>query len=250
MGLPNLALPWLLETTISAPWTLGESGVPDIGNEKMPSMDALKVGKWVKDTNRSLLAPSLDSVSSMAVIDTLSSDLSSPLSSPSTSPASSFGSSVTGSSSFASMLNKGGNKSTFAAPMLSPASSTDSLDFFGPAGVTFLDRVFPTSDMGRSALNVDSKLTGWSLALVEGHDGSRTVYAKGSNSVDVRSRENVIALLDHADEELACDQVVVVLEKKDSDLAETLHSLLYIGGSVIPASAGHSEANVLVGLEL
>lgn len=33
-------------------------------------------------------------------------------------------------------------------------------------------------------------------------------------------------------------------------LAQTLHSLLYIGGSVIPASAGHSEANVLVGLEL
>jgi len=249
MGLPNLALPWLLETTISAPWTSGESGVPDIGNEKMPSISALKVGKWVKDTNRSLLAPSLDSVSSMAVIDTLSSDLSeSPLSTPSTSPASSFGSSNTG-SSFASMLNKAG-KSSFAAPMLSPASSTDSLDFFGPAGVTFLDRVFPTSDLGRTALNVDSKLTGWSLALVEAQDGSRTVYAKANNSVDVRSRENVIALLDHADEELACDQVVVVLEKKDSDLAQTLHSLLYIGGSVIPASAGHSEANVLVGLEL
>ena len=192
---------------------------PSIGNEKMPSISALKVGKWVKDTNRSLLAPSLDSVSSMAVIDTLSSDLSeSPLSTPSTSPASSFGSSNTG-SSFASMLNKAG-KSSFAAPMLSPASSTDSLDFFGPAGVTFLDRVFPTSDLGRTALNVDSKLTGWSLALVEAQDGSRTVYAKANNSVDVRSRENVIALLDHADEELACDQVVVVLEKKDSDLGE------------------------------
>jgi len=108
-------------------------------------------------------------------------------------------------------------KSSFAAPMLSPASSTDSLDFFGSAGSTFLESVFPTSEIGRTALNVDSKLTGWSLALVEDADGTRTVYAQGSSEA-VCSRENVIALLDHADEELDCGQVVVVLEKDDSDL--------------------------------
>lgn len=187
----------------------------------MPSIEANIVegdGKWVKDTNR-FLAPSLDSVSSLAVIDTLTSsaegdNLSSPLSSASSSPASSFGSSSV--SSFSMMLNKAG-KSSFAAPMLSPASSTDSLDFFGPSSATFLEAVFPTSEVGRNALNVDSKLSGWSLALVE-DEVTRTVYAKGQNGFDVRSRENVIALLDHADEDLDCDQVVVVLEKNDDEL--------------------------------
>jgi len=247
MGLLFLALLSLLVTPISARWPARSSRGPDIDHEQMPSIDANIVGgdgKWVKDTNR-FLAASLDSVSSMAVIDTLASDLS-PLSTPSSSPASSFGGSSV--SSFGMMLNRAG-KSSFAAPMLSPASSTDSLDFFGPSSSTFLEAVFPTCDMGRTALNVDSKLTGWSLALVEDTEGGRTVYAKGQSGFDVRSRENVIALLDHADEDLACDQVVVVLEKNDCELAQTLHSLLYIGGVVMPA-AESADAFVLVGLEL
>jgi len=252
MGLLFLALPTRLVPPISARWTSGSSRGPDIDHEQMPSIDANIVegdGKWVKDTNRFLASASLDSVSSMALIDTLASDLS-PLSTPSTSPSSSFGSG-TSFSSFSMMLNRAG-KSSFAAPMLSPASSTDSLDFFGPSGTTFLDGVFPACEIGRSALNVDSKLTGWSLALVEDRqEGGRTVYAKGQSGFDVRDRENVIALLDHADEDLACDQVVVVLEKNDSELAQTLHSLLYIGGTVISAAtSAHSDAFVLVGLEL
>lgn len=193
--------------------------VDSIDNEKIPLAHANIArgdGKWVKDTNR-LLASSLDSASSIDVVNTLSGhdqEMISPLSTPSTSPSSSMASSAPSFSKY-SMMNK--SKSSFAAPMLSPASSTDSLDFFGSAGTTFLESVFPASEIGRTALPVESKLSGWNLALVE-DDDARTVYAKGQCGLDVCNRETVIALLDHADEDLECDQVVVVLDKKNANL--------------------------------
>lgn len=106
--------------------------------------------------------------------------------------------------------------------------------------------------MGRLAVPVQSHIDGWKLAVLDDVDtDSRTLYAQAVCGSEVSSREGVISLLDFGDEELECDQVVVVLNKKDSDLAQQLHSLMYVGGNVIPPTKSkHSNDFVLVGLEL
>jgi len=146
----------------------------------------------------------------------------------------------------------------------SPASfSSESGDYFGAvasptqADGTFLKSVFPRSKVRDRALPINSDSGIWNLALFdEGVDGKRVLYAKGSGGFEVMNlRENLVSLLDRADEELDCDQVVVVLEKKDKNLGSLLHSLMYVGGVVIPSTASsihrkHSSSCVLVGIEL
>jgi len=107
--------------------------------------------------------------------------------------------------------------------------------------------------MNRLAVPVQSSIVGWKLAILDDMEtDTRTLYAHAVNGTEqVCAREGVISLLDFGDEELECNQVVVVLNKKDADLAQQLHSLMYIGGNVVsPAASAHSEDHVLVGLEL
>jgi len=175
----------------------------------------------------------------------------SPPSTPSSSPSSSSiaSSLIANKNGFYSLLK---NAKSAAPPLLSPASSTDSLEFFGVSG-TFLERVFSSnSSIVNKACSVEN-LDAWKLALVDDIDAnSRTLYAKSTHGVEhVCLRDSVVALLDHADEALDCDQVIVVLEKDDEDLAQLLHSLMYVGGTVIsPLISKHDEAFVLVGLDI
>ena len=58
-------------------------------------------------------------------------------------------------------------------------------------------------------------------------------------------------MLDLADEQLECTALVLALEKASPALGELLHSLMYVGGTVVTAPPFPVDpAYVLVGLEL
>jgi hypothetical protein len=62
---------------------------------------------------------------------------------------------------------------------------------------------------------------------------------------------SVVALLDLADESLECSALVIILEKSSPNLGAFLHSLMYIGGTVITKPVYPVDpALVLVGLEI
>ena len=57
--------------------------------------------------------------------------------------------------------------------------------------------------------------------------------------------------MDLADEQLECTALVLALEKASPDLGELLHSLMYVGGTVVTAPPYPvNPAFVLVGMEL
>ena len=62
---------------------------------------------------------------------------------------------------------------------------------------------------------------------------------------------SIVALLDLADEQLDCAALVIALEKSTEGLGGILHSLMYVGGSVVTKPAFQVDpAYVLVGLEI
>jgi len=64
-------------------------------------------------------------------------------------------------------------------------------------------------------------------------------------------RESVVALLDLADEALHCEALIIILERSSPNLGETLHSLMYVGGTVVTAPIFPLDsAFVLVGLNI
>ncbi len=65
------------------------------------------------------------------------------------------------------------------------------------------------------------------------------------------SRYSIVALLDLASENLGCSALVIVLERSAPNLGELLHSLMYVGGSVVTKPPfAVDPAFVLVGLEI
>jgi len=80
---------------------------------------------------------------------------------------------------------------------------------------------------------------------------SKTLYIDGKNAQHVNLRESIVALLDLADEQLDCSALVIALEKSAPDLGDLLHSLMYVGGSVVTKPPFQVDpAYVLVGLEI
>jgi hypothetical protein len=62
---------------------------------------------------------------------------------------------------------------------------------------------------------------------------------------------SIVALLDLADEQLECTALVIALEKSVEGLGDLLHSLMYVGGSVVTKPPFQVDpAYVLVGLEI
>lgn len=60
-----------------------------------------------------------------------------------------------------------------------------------------------------------------------------------------------MALLDLADEKIGCTALVLALERKDPALGDLLHSLMYVGGSVVTTPPFQVDpAYVLVGMEI
>lgn len=132
-------------------------------------------------------------------------------------PASPTPSKLSGFSTTSGLLlpNNKNTKSSLPSPALSTGSSNADGYFSG----TFLDQVLPRSTAIADAIPVATGADSpWSLVLHETED-ARVVYAKGAYE-GINLRENLVDLLDLADEELDCDQVVVVLDKSDADLGE------------------------------
>lgn len=62
---------------------------------------------------------------------------------------------------------------------------------------------------------------------------------------------SIVALLDLADENLQCSLLVIVLDRASPTLGDLLHSLMYVGGTVITMPQFPVDpAFVLVGMEI
>ncbi|KAH6910420.1 ornithine decarboxylase antizyme-domain-containing protein [Coprinopsis sp. MPI-PUGE-AT-0042] len=79
----------------------------------------------------------------------------------------------------------------------------------------------------------------------------KTLYVDGKRAAAVSLRESIVALLDLADESLGCNALVIALERSSPNLGGLLHSLMYVGGTVVTAPPFKVDpAFVLVGLEI
>ncbi|KAG6331759.1 hypothetical protein ID866_7333 [Astraeus odoratus] len=79
----------------------------------------------------------------------------------------------------------------------------------------------------------------------------KTLYVDGKDAPAVNDWCSVVALLDLADEKLQCSALVIVLDKSSTGLGELLHSLMYVGGSVVTKPPFQvNPAYILVGLEI
>ncbi|KNZ80472.1 Ornithine decarboxylase antizyme [Termitomyces sp. J132] len=79
----------------------------------------------------------------------------------------------------------------------------------------------------------------------------KTLYVDGKSAESVSFRESIVALLDLADERLECSALVIVLERVSPNLGALLHSLMYVGGTVVTKPVFQVDpAYVLVGLEI
>lgn len=97
----------------------------------------------------------------------------------------------------------------------------------------------------------------WVGAVVtNAQEETKTLYAKARNSDgfdQVNLKESVMELIEVAEEQFECTGVVLCLEKSSSDLKELIHSLMYVGGTVIPpnlSNMAYRSDYVLVGIEI
>lgn len=129
------------------------------------------------------------------------------------------------------------------------SSDRDALDF--------LMTVFPRNGLSAlpyskrvtiSSPNLSSEMNG---IVMELPGGSRTLFVDGKSADSVNLRESIVALLDLADESLDCTGLVIVLERSSPNLGNVLHSLMYVGGSVVTKPPFQVDpAFILVGLDV
>lgn len=62
---------------------------------------------------------------------------------------------------------------------------------------------------------------------------------------------SIVALLELADEQLQCSALVIAFNKTSDGLSELLHSLMYVGGSIVTKSPFQVDpAYILVGVDI
>ncbi|KAJ4468193.1 ornithine decarboxylase antizyme-domain-containing protein [Lentinula aciculospora] len=133
---------------------------------------------------------------------------------------------------------------------ISPASSqqNDALDFLLTLFPSGLGALAYAKNISISAPNMGSAFNGMVLELP---GKPRTLYVDAKSAESVSLRESIVALLDLADDQLECSALVIVLERSSPSLGEILHSLMYVGGSVVTKPPFPVDnAFVLVGLEM
>jgi len=121
----------------------------------------------------------------------------------------------------------------------------------------FLTTLFPRSGLSAlphakgvsvSAPNLGTVFDGVVLELP---GKPKTFYVDGKNAAEINLRESIVALLDLADEQLECTALVIALERSSPGLGDLLHSLMYVGGTVVTKPPFQADpAYVLVGLEI
>ncbi|KAH9935580.1 ornithine decarboxylase antizyme-domain-containing protein [Fomitopsis serialis] len=125
------------------------------------------------------------------------------------------------------------------------------------AALEFLSTLFPRNALAAmphansvsiSAPNLGADFDGVVLELP---NRPKTLYVDGKSAATVNLRESIVALLDLADESLQCSALVIALEKSSPFLGDLLHSLMYVGGSVVTAPPFEVDSSyVLIGLEI
>lgn len=125
------------------------------------------------------------------------------------------------------------------------------------AALEFVTNIFPLN--GAAALpfarnvSVSSPTmnTTFDGVVLELPDHVKTLYVDGRNAANVHLRESIVALLELADESLQCTALIIALEKQSPSLRSVLHSLMYVGGTVVTKPPFHVNASmVLVGMEI
>ncbi|KAL6300595.1 ornithine decarboxylase antizyme-domain-containing protein [Sparassis latifolia] len=125
------------------------------------------------------------------------------------------------------------------------------------AALDFLSALFPRNALGAlphaksvsiSAPNMDATFEGVVLELP---GKPKTLYVDPKSAANVNVRESIVALLDLADERLQCSALVIALERSSPALGELLHSLMYVGGTVVTTPPFPVDAAyILVGMEI
>jgi len=150
-----------------------------------------------------------------------------------------------------------------ATPPLTP---DDDEDDSGPSGIAadhskdaldLLLAIFPRNGLSIlpyaksvvvTAPNIGASFDGVVLDLP---GQSKTLYVDGKNAQAVSLRESIVALLELADEQLQCSALVIAFNKSSHGLSELLHSLMYVGGSVVTKPPFQVDpAYILVGLDI
>ncbi|KAJ7925209.1 ornithine decarboxylase antizyme-domain-containing protein [Mycena leptocephala] len=153
------------------------------------------------------------------------------------------------------------SSSDLATPPLTPDNgspvSTSVSDKHQKDGLDFLMTIFPRHGLAAlpysrsvaiSAPNLGAAFDGVVLQLP---GKPKTLYVDGKSAQSVSIRESIVALLDLADESLECSALVIVLERSSPSLGKLLHSLMYVGGTVVTKPPFEVDpAFVLVGLEI
>ncbi|EKM54150.1 uncharacterized protein PHACADRAFT_162521 [Phanerochaete carnosa HHB-10118-sp] len=149
-------------------------------------------------------------------------------------------------------------------PPLTPDDTDEDDDSVGAisskqrnGALELLSTLFPRNALGAiphaksveiSAPNLGAAFEGVVLDLP---GKTKTLYVDGKNAAHVNLRESIVALLDLADERLECSALVLALEKSCPHLGELLHSLMYVGGTVVTTPPFPVDpAYILVGLEI
>jgi len=79
----------------------------------------------------------------------------------------------------------------------------------------------------------------------------RTLYVDGKGLENMQLRESIVAMLDLAGEQLSCQAFIVALDKSLPALGMLLHSLMYVGGTVVTRAPFEIDPSyVLVGIEV
>lgn len=126
-----------------------------------------------------------------------------------------------------------------------------------PDALDFLLTIFPRD--GHLALpharsvNISSPTltTTFSGVVLSLPNQPRTLYVDGHSAESVSLRESIVALLDLASEHLECEALVIALDKGSKGLGEVLHSLMYVGGTVVSKPPFRvAPTYVLVGMEI
>jgi len=135
---------------------------------------------------------------------------------------------------------------------ISSISSTQS-----KAALDFLTALFPRNGLGALQYAKSVSITSPELdavfdgVVLELPTSPKTFYVDGKSAVHLNLRESIVALLDLADERLDCSALVIALERSSPFLGDVLHSLMYVGGTVVTKPPFQVDpAYVLVGMEI
>ncbi|KAI0769657.1 ornithine decarboxylase antizyme-domain-containing protein [Trametes elegans] len=138
-----------------------------------------------------------------------------------------------------------------------PEGGSGSLSALGAKQSAFLSALFPRNALSAApyaksvAISTPGVGTTFEGVVLSLPNTPKTFYVDGKCAADVNLRESIVALLDLADEQLECNALVIALERSSPALGELLHSLMYVGGTVVTKPPFPVDpAYVLVGMEI